>query len=168
MNEDIKRVIRPDYSKERHSDHFKVARDDKSIAEHVLHLEECWPSFGSEQLLIMLKIQRLDESIPLSAVIDVIGNKPSHEDMLDSDRQAHIRMLKSRMALKQKWKSRNGTIGVWRDGPGKWHVEYNYLGRRISTSRTSKKEVCDWYDEKERNHVPKDYQVLNNYEPKSE
>jgi uncharacterized protein YycO len=67
------------------------------------------------------------------------------------------------MAIKQKWKARNGTIGVFKSG-NKWCVEYSYLGKRISTSRSTKKEACDWYDKEERKHIPRDYQVLNNYE----
>jgi hypothetical protein len=166
LNEEIRRIIRPEYSKKVQSDTWKNARDDKAIEEHVLFLEECWPSFGSEQLLIMLKIQRLDESIPLSAVTDVLGDKPSHEDIMESDRLGHNKMLQSRMAIKQKWKARNGTIGVSKS-VNKWYVEYSYLGKRIQTSRSTKKEACDWYDKEERKHIPKDYQVLNNYEPKS-
>lgn len=163
MRDEIEHVVRPDIFKRYQSDHFKVARDDKSIPEHVLFLAKCWPDFGSDQIYIMLKIQRQDESIPLSDVTDVIGKKLSYEERFEFARRDTICRLMERKERKLKIKERSGTVGVWATCRGYWESDYMVLGKKKSFTSSSKKITCDWYDSMERANIPEEFRVLNEY-----
>lgn len=159
----VERIVRSDTWKRYQSDHFKIARTDKSVPEHVLYLAECWPDFSSEKILVMLKIQRMDESIPMSAVTDVIGNKLGYEDKSEYRRQEEIERLEERQQRKLVVKGRSGVVGVWRTQRGYWESDYVVFGKKKTFMSPIKRLVCDWYDSMETQHVPERFRVLNNY-----
>lgn len=159
----VERIVRSDTWKRYTSDHFKIARTDKSIPEHVLHLAECWPDFSAEKVLVMLKIQRMDESIPMSAVTDVIGNKLGYEEKIEYQRRSEIERLSERHQRKLIVKARSGIVGIWLTRRGYWESDYMVLGKKQTFMSPIKKLVCDWYDSMETQYVPERFRVLNNY-----
>ena len=151
---------------------LKFVRRDRSIPEHIQFLNEKWPKMGTEQIWIMLMIQRDDESIPFSAVVDEIGFREDWETITNVDGQPLAPDISEagppteaelkRAKLRRNQIDKRGYTGINRLEEG---IRASFrCGRYIATRKFDTiAEGCDWMDELEQKYAHPKCVVLINY-----